>query len=123
MHFLRWDAAVTLRAWDEAGLDYDSTLSYADAPGFRCGTCFEYPAFDPVANESLRLRIRPLVAMECTVIARRYLGLGDGEQAFARFKALKDACRAVRGRFTLLWHNSHLESARHKSLYCRVLDA
>lgn len=123
MHFLRWDAAVTLRAWDDAGLDYDSTLSYADSPGFRCGTCFEYPAFDPVGNEALRLRIRPLVAMECTVIARRYLGLGDGEQAFAKFAALKNACRAVRGCFTLLWHNSHLESARHKALYSRVLDA
>lgn len=123
MHFLRWDMAVTLRAWDQAGLDYDSTLSYADSPGFRCGTCFEYPAFDPVRNEALRLRIRPLVAMECTVMAERYLGLGDGDAAFTRFAALKDACRAVGGCFTLLWHNSYLETARHKALYCRVLDA
>lgn len=123
MHFLRWDAAVTWRAWDDAGLDYDSTLSYADSPGFRCGTCFEYPGFDPVASEILRLRIRPLVAMECTVIAQRYLGLGDGDQALARFASLKAACRAVGGCFTLLWHNSHLESPRHKALYRRVLDA
>lgn len=123
MHFLRWDAAVTLRAWEEAGLDYDSTLSYADAPGFRCGTCHEYPAFDPIRNEALRLRLRPLVAMEATIMAKRYLGLGDGEEAFAKFEGLKRACRAVRGSFTLLWHNSHLESPKHKALYCRVLDA
>lgn len=123
MHFLRWDAAVTPRAWSDAGLDYDSTLSYADSPGFRCGSCFEYPAFDPVRNEPLPLRIRPLVAMEATIIASRYLGLGDGEEAFHKFVALKNACRAVGGQFTLLWHNSHLESARHRALYCQVLDA
>lgn len=123
MHYLRWDAAATWRAWDDAGLDYDSTLSYADAPGFRCGTCYEFPGFDPLANELLHLRIRPLVVMECTVIAKRYLGLGDGDEALAKFAALKDACRAVRGCFTLLWHNSHLESERHKELYRRVLDA
>lgn len=123
MHFLRWDSGVTWRAWNDAGLHYDSTLSYADSPGFRGGSCFEYPGFDPIANEILSLRIRPLVVMECTVIAARYMGLGDGDAAFAKFKALKDACRSVRGSFTLLWHNSHLETARHKELYCRVLDA
>lgn len=123
MHFLRWDTAVTLRAWDDAGLDYDNTLTYADAPGFRCGTSLEYPAFDPVANAPLRLRIRPLVVMEGTVMADRYLGLGDGDDAFAKFADLKNACRSVGGTFTLLWHNSYLETDRLKDLYCRVLDA
>lgn len=123
MHFLRWDTAVTLRACNDAGMDYDNTLTYADVPGFRCGTCFEYPAFDPVNNEILHLRIRPLVAMESTVIARRYLGLGEGAEAVAEFAALKAACRAVQGTFDLLWHNSFLESPQRRNLYCKVLDA
>ncbi|MEA1048991.1 hypothetical protein U5801_04080 [Lamprobacter modestohalophilus] len=38
-HFLRWETSATARLWDANGLDYDSTLSYADRPGFRCGTC------------------------------------------------------------------------------------
>ncbi|WP_234909911.1 polysaccharide deacetylase family protein, partial [Vibrio anguillarum] len=67
MHYLRWEQSTTMRAWAGAGMTYDSTLGYADRPGFRCGTCFEYPAFDPVAQEQLNLRIRPLVVMECTV--------------------------------------------------------
>jgi len=46
-----------LRAWADAGMDYDSTLSYADRPGFRCGTCSEYPAFDPVAGEAPTARL------------------------------------------------------------------
>jgi hypothetical protein len=117
MHYLRWEHPTTLRAWDAAGMDYDSTLCYADRPGFRCGTCFEYPAYDPVALEMLKLRVRPLVAMECTVMAPCYMGLGTGEVAFAKFKQLKDACRAVEGCFTLLWHNSQFATAEERELY------
>lgn len=108
MHYLRWEHPATLRAWADAGMDYDSTLSYADRPGFRCGTCFEYPAFDPVAGEVLKLRLRPLVVMECSVIDACYLGLGTGDAAQAKFAQLKNACRAVNGCFTVLWHNSRL---------------
>lgn len=122
MHYLRWEQPTTLRAWADAGMNYDSTLSYADLPGFRCGTCFEYPAFDPVEQEMLTLRIRPLVAMECTVMAPRYMGLGTGDLAFAKFKQLKDACRAVGGCFTLLWHNSQFETADVRGLYKDVLE-
>ena len=108
MHYLRWEQPTTLRAWADAGMDYDSTLSYADRPGFRCGTCFEYPAFDPVAGEVLKLRVRPLVVMECSVIDACYLGLGTGDAAKAKFAQLKTACLAVNGCFTVLWHNSRL---------------
>lgn len=123
MHYLRWDHPTTLRAWELAEMNYDSTLSYADRPGFRCGTCFEYPAFDPVAQEMLNLRIRPLIAMECTVIAPRYMGLGTGEGAFAKLKQLKDACRAVNGCFTLLWHNTQFDTAEERELYEDIIKS
>lgn len=122
MHFLRWDQSVTLKAWSDADMAYDSTLSYADMPGFRCGTCFEYPAFDVVTDQALPLRIRPLVAMDCTVISERYLGLGSTEAAFLKFNDLKYKCRAVGGVFTLLWHNSFFNAAEDFSIYRRLLS-
>lgn len=121
MHYLRWTHPTTLRAWADAGMNYDSTLGYADRAGFRCGTCFEYPAFDPVAGEILPLRIRPLVAMECTVMAKRYMGLGTGDAALDKFNQLKEACRAVDGSFTLLWHNSQFETAAERAVYVAAL--
>lgn len=121
MHFLRWEHPTTIYGWELAGMDYDSTLSYADHAGFRCGTCFEYPAFDPVAERMLNLRIRPLVAMDCSVMAPRYMGLGDGERAFEKFRQLKDACRAVGGSFTLLWHNAEFDSEAKRELYRSVV--
>jgi hypothetical protein len=123
MHFLRWEQPITMQGWEKADASYDSTLSYADRPGFRCGTCFEYPAFDCVAGEALRLRIRPLIAMECTVMAPRYLGLGTSELARSKFIQLKNACRAVGGCFTLLWHNSQFETMAKRQLYISILNA
>lgn len=120
MHYLRWEQPTTLRAWADAGMDYDSTLGYADRPGFRCGTCFEYPAFDPVMDKAINLRIRPLIAMEATIIDPIYLGLGLGQQALERFEALKAACAKVQGCFTLLWHNSSLVRLEQRELYSKV---
>src|SRR5207244_9625638 len=36
-HYLRWKAPTTLQNWDDAGLDYDSSLTFAECAGFRCG--------------------------------------------------------------------------------------
>lgn len=121
MHFLRWEHPKTLQAWDDAGMTYDSTLSYADRPGFRCGTCFEYTAFNPVSGKPLNLRVRPLIAMECTVMAPRYMGLGTGVAALEKLIEFKNICKAVNGCFTLLWHNSNLESLAERCLYKAVL--
>ncbi|WP_439686866.1 Polysaccharide deacetylase [Cupriavidus oxalaticus] len=121
MHYLRWEHPTTMLGWEQAGMTYDSTLSYADHAGFRCGTCFEYPAFDPVAGRALQLRIRPLVAMEATIIGSDYMGLGTGEAAWNKLRDLKDTCKAVGGCFTMLWHNSTLGSKRERALYQAIL--
>lgn len=121
MHYLRWEQPTTLRAWEDAGMSYDSTLGYADRPGFRCGTCHEYPAFDPVAQVQLNLRIRPLVVMKCTIIADRYMGLGYTEESLTRFLYIKENCRKVNDSFALLWHNSHFKNKNDFEVYVKVL--
>ena len=119
MHYLRWEQPTTLKGLVKSNIDYDSTLGYADHPGFRCGTCFEYPAFDPITQQVLPLRIRPFIAMECSVMSKLYMGLGTGVEALDVFADLKNACKAVGGSFTLLWHNSEMKY--NKDLYKKVL--
>jgi len=119
-HFLRWENPVTWRNWEEAGLEYDSTLSFREEPGFRCGVCYEYPVFDLRARRQLRLRERPLVVMEVSA-------LGDDPRRDAegleRIRTLRDRCRRYRGDFTLLWHNNWLVSRRQQQLYRAALGA
>lgn len=122
-HFLRWQIPTTARLWEENGLDYDTTLSYADRPGFRCGTCREYPFYDLKDRKTLRLRERPLVLMECSVIARRYLGLGYSDEALDRMTRYRETCRRFGGDFTLLWHNSHLRLPQDKRFYRALIGA
>jgi len=121
MHFLRWQTPITMHGWEQAGMDYDSTLSFADQVGFRCGTCHEYPAFDVVEAKPLKLLIRPLIAMECTVMGEKYMGLGTGRTAMETFLRLRQACKVVNGTFTLLWHNTELPGESERNFYLQLL--
>lgn len=122
MHYLRWRMPNTAHFWAQANMRYDSTLGYADHAGFRCGTCREYPAIDAITGKTIDLIIRPLIAMEVTIINDQYMGLGNGEVAFEKMKELIDKCRSVNGNFTLLWHNSNFKNVSDKDLYERILE-
>ena len=121
MHYLRWSWPTTAYGWIMSGFDYDSTLSYADRPGFRCGTCHEYKMFDPLLQKQLNLIQRPLIVMETSVIAKRYLGLGYGQLALDKIRELKYQCQKVQGNFTLLWHNSSFVHPASRNIYEEVL--
>jgi hypothetical protein len=121
MHYLRWDSGITPVALSQAGISYDSTLGFADHPGFRCGTCHPFPYFDPFTGTETNLYIRPLIAMECTVLAGRYMNLGATPAAFDVFSQLKERCRRVGGEFALLWHNSFLFSPAERELYRAIV--
>ena len=121
MHFLRWKHPNTLYGLEKAKMNYDSTMSYAEHAGFRCGTCHEYPAFDPLEDRILNLRIQPLIAMEHTLISKSYMGLGLSKKARDKFLQLKNACKVVNGTFTLLWHNNQLATKAERDLYTSII--
>ena len=121
MHFLRWQWPTTAYGWEQAGFQYDSTLSYADRPGFRCGTCHPYQMFDPVEQRQLQLIQRPLIVMECSVIDSHYLDLAYTRDSLSIFQLLKQRCQFVGGKFTLLWHNSHLTTKADYELYSNIV--
>lgn len=120
-HYLRWDVPTTWRNWAEAGLSYDSTLTYADCAGFRCGTCHEFPVFDLERRDQLTLFERPLIVMEGSLFSVEYMGLSH-EDAFKQAKNLKDQCRRFSGDFTLLWHNSSFLSLRDWELFEAIIS-
>ena len=104
-HYLRFEVPTTWRHWERAGLAYDSTLGYAEAEGFRAGTCHPYAPFDVDENRVLRLQEVPLVVMDRTIMGYRGMTATAGVE---RMLALATRCRAVDGTFTLLWHNTPL---------------
>ena len=96
-HYLRFRVPDTWRDWESVGLAYDSTLTFADHEGFRCGTCHAYRPFDLERDREMDIREVPLIVMDGTL--RQYRRL-DPETAEAAVLALSDRCRAVEGTFT-----------------------
>ena len=118
-HYLRWKNPNTWAAWDQAGLDYDSSVGYADDVGFRCGTCREYTVYDLVERRPLQLRERPLIVMECALSYQLERPKSD---AFGRISRLIDQCRRMRGNFTMLWHNNNLLTEAQRCCYEQILQ-
>ena len=121
-HYLRWDSAVTPDYLDAAGFEYDTTGSYADLPGFRYGTTKEFSMWGWQSQSKLKLKQRPLIVMECSVISDNYMGLGYGQEAVALLMSLKNKSLEYGGNFTLLWHNSHFRSTHDKPLFEKLLS-
>ncbi|MCF8011591.1 MAG: polysaccharide deacetylase family protein [Clostridiales bacterium] len=115
-HFLRWKAPTTWRNWRDAGLNYDSTLSYADHAGFRCGVCYEFSVYDLEQRKTLPLIERPLIVMEGSVLGEKYMGL-KGQKALEYMHKLKKRCQKFNGDFTLLWHNSSFTQTDNWLMY------
>lgn len=72
-------------------------------------------------NAPLRIRQQPLILMECSVIADRYLGLGYTQDAMDLMLRLKQCALAYGGDFTLLWHNSHLTTAEDRAFFRELI--
>lgn len=105
-HYLRFRVPDTWRHWEQVGLVYDSTMTYADHEGFRCGTCHPFRPFDVEQNREFDLWEIPLIVMDGTLRDYRKLTPEQGE---ARILVMARRCQQVEGTFTLLWHNSSLD--------------
>jgi hypothetical protein len=102
-HFLRFEVPATWQDWEDAGMDWDSSLYYADMPGFRAGVCYAYPVFNVLSRRQLRLRELPLTAMEVSWMIYQ-AALPD--DMLRDWRELLQTVRRYQGSFVLLWHNS-----------------
>lgn len=121
-HYLQWQNPETFIVWENADMEYDSTLGFADFAGFRCGTCYEYSVYDCIRHKKLYLKECPLVAMECSVIDSSYMNLGLTDAALRVFKNLKEECRYYKGNYVILFHNDSLIRDEQRDFYIKVLD-
>jgi hypothetical protein len=123
MHYLRLNTKETFKKWADNGFNYESSLGFADCPGFRCGTCFEYEALDPIQDKIYDLVIRPLIVMDCSVFTEKILkSKFDCNNKLNSIHNLKIKCFKVGGNFTLLWHNNFFETKRMKEIYSEFLQ-
>lgn len=120
MHYLRWNFLDTLNQLEEALQEYDNTMTFFEGGGFRAGTCMPYKPFDIFNLRQMNIVIRPLIIMEGSVL--NYSGINDKSEAYEYVKDMVDKCFSVNGCFSLLWHNSDLQTSEEQELYFQILS-
>ena len=124
-HYLRVDPHANLAPLVRLGFRYDTTLGFADAPGFRAGIAQPFRPWDVEEDRPLELVEIPLAAMDVTLAEERYLGLA-ARAAEARLLTLLDWAAANGGGFAILWHTDRFDRASAAGwdrLYFRLLEA
>lgn len=114
-HYLRWRSDITPDCQAAAGLRFDSTVGFADMPGFRCGTARSFRMWSWKELAPLALEQQPLILMEGTLTSGVYLP--QSEEIAEVIQDYKERSQLTGGDFTLLWHNSSLTNERDRQLF------
>lgn len=117
-HYLRWDTS-TWDLWEDFGFAYDATVGFADAPGFRAGTCIPYRPWSTRRRRELNLFEVPLIVMDAAILDGP---VDELDQRVANARLLIDACQQVGGVFSMLWHNDRFIDDVDRLVYRRMLD-
>jgi hypothetical protein len=120
-HFLRFEIPTTWQIWENANMQWDSSLSYADKEGFRCGVCYPYSVFNIISRKKLNLKERPLIVMEGSFTTYQDTTPQDMEE---KIKLLMKKVKKYDGEFVFLWHNSSFNTSfwkRYEYVYEKVL--
>lgn len=103
-HYLCFDVTQTLDILEQTGQNYDSTLGFAEAPGFRNGIAFPFVPFHIGENRPCRFLEIPLIAMDTTYRSYQKTAPGD---VLPDIRNLMEIAAKFGGCFTLLWHNAY----------------
>ncbi len=117
-HYLRFEVPTTWQIWEDNNMEWDSTLSYADKEGFRCGVCYPFSLFNILTREKLNLKERPLIVMEGS-FATYQVNISPVEMK-KKIEGLMQQVKRYNGEFVLLWHNSSFntdEWKKYKMVY------
>ena len=120
-HFLRFEIPGTWQIWEDNAMLWDSSLTFSNKAGFRCGTCYEYSVFNILTRKKLSLKEKPLIVMEAS------FNRNDRKDFLLMTKKileLKNKVKKYNGELVLLWHNSSfntLDWQFAKSIYEEVI--
>jgi hypothetical protein len=112
-HFLEFEIERTPKILDEAGLTYDSTLGFAEHPGFRNSFCYPFYLYNFEKDCPTRVLEIPLILMDSSLQSRSYLHVSP-LQAREMVDSLTEEIRKFNGIFTILWHSTLFSDYKYK---------
>ncbi len=104
-HYLKFRMPQTYRHLLRNGITEDYSMSFAETPGFRAGTCTPFYFFDVEKDETSELKLFPACIMESTFRDDIIIPV---KEALPYFKQYFEEVNKVNGHFISIWHNDTL---------------
>ncbi len=104
-HYLKFSLPQTYRSLLQNGIAEDYSMSFAEMPGFRAGTCTSFYFFDVKENEATSLKLYPACIMESTFRDDIIIPVKDALPIFIQYF---EEVNKVNGHFISIWHNDTL---------------
>jgi hypothetical protein len=120
-HFLLYDVKKSLNIMEEARIEIDSSMGFAEHFGFRNSFCLPFRPYDISGNRAVNFYEIPLTLMDGTL--QKYMNLSP-EQSFDEVVKLTQEMKKFGGVMTVLWHNTHFSPYKYhgwKELYAKLL--
>ncbi|MSR88611.1 MAG: hypothetical protein EXS67_03040 [Candidatus Margulisbacteria bacterium] len=114
-HYLRFEVPTTWQQWQDTGFDWESSLGYAEAPGFRAGYCGAFPVYNFITRTELTLLEIPVMIMDVSL----------SRMSIEDIQPIIDSVKKYQGTLVVLWHNSNfntLEWRGAKVLYEKIIE-
>ena len=105
-HYLRFNMPETFSFWEHNDMKLDSTLTYYDVEGFRCGTGDIFHVFNFLERKEYELVERPLVIMDGTLLDYQSYPLNKVVEVLDYYISIGKKYKMP---ITLLFHNSVFE--------------
>lgn len=121
-HFLSFDYDALFAAQEEAGIQYDMSMGFADGCGPRAGFSYPYFPFDLKRNRPYDVVEISLLYMDVTL--QSYMGLKPDAARVVLDEGLKELKRK-RGAVSVVWHPIVFGGARdpgYDKLYWHLVD-
>lgn len=109
-HWLRYAGSDLFDAVADSGLEYDSTVGFADRVGFRSGASFVYRPYDFSAEMAYPFYEVPLAIMDGALYAHARSASASPRALAERVLDMADAFPS--GAVSVLWHNTVFEGAQ-----------
>ena len=104
-HYLKFTTPKTHRHLLRNNIIEDYSMSFAETPGFRAGTCTSFYFFDVEKDETTLLKLHPACIMESTFRDDMIMPVKEALPYFIRYF---DEVNKVNGHFISIWHNDTL---------------
>jgi len=105
-HYLTFTIPKTMIIQEQAGLEYDTSLGFAEHEGFRNSFCHPFKLYDFENEKMIDVWEIPLIVMDGTLFYYKNMHY---EGMINSVDLLIGEIKKFKGIFTLLWHNSHFD--------------